>query len=111
MTAKELCTLISVCRKNGILFFKEGDLKFRFQPTETGLTASAEGRQIPDALQSIESTDIKKIEADQLLSDTVTMRQDQLALLAIEDPEEYESLLSTGDLKDDERQSGEQDDR
>ncbi len=102
MTPKEICNIIRSCNLNNVANFKFGELEVSFHKSAVPEMASTEGRQIPP-LQVSEAV-VEELEANQLLSETVDLRKQQLDLLQVTDPVAYEELVASGDLLDESQQ-------
>jgi hypothetical protein len=91
----DICNLIKTCSVSGVLELNYGELhiKFASKDIEAPSEPAIAGRK-SDATKST------VIEQDSIEQDELKTKQDQLDLMLIEDPAEYERLLIAGELED-----------
>ena len=108
LRTEDICTIIKLCSESRVASLKWGDLCVEFGPAKTTPWAfpmeSAHTEAVSPA-PSPEKADTQ--EQETLLSDELRVKDDQLALMVIEDPAQYEELISSGELdEEDEREHG-----
>lgn len=92
MDISQLCDLIKTCGESGVseLSFDTLHVKFaRTSPATKREEAQAMVQAVADPVQ----------ESRDLLQETITLREDDLAMKLITDPAEYERLLVAGELE------------
>lgn len=116
-TVSELCAILKACGTSAVAELKFGDLHVIFGPRPEVITVSEhrtplvlpmEKELMPDPATEIAATQ-EKIARESLELDEIQNKEDQLALLAIEDPVTYEELLANGELDEDARLRGDED--
>lgn len=107
LSSADICLVIECASIHNVSTLKYRDLQIEFHRTEASEKEAAEGRQIPEA-PVFDARELQKIEADEFVRAEVTLREDQLALLNVTNPEAYEEAMSSGDLVN--AEGGQQDD-
>ena len=92
LKVKEICELIKVCGESKVKHLRFETLQVEFLSEAMGAVVS--GVELPSDLVGIDESPI--------LKDEIKTRQDQLDMALIESPSEYERLLMSGDLDDEE---------
>lgn len=93
-SASELCAIIEACGKAGVRIFRAEGVALQLgPPKEIPLQPQMDPEVLGSAQHARQNTDaLRRDESD--------LRADQLALLAIEDPVEYERQLRDEELGD-----------
>lgn len=103
MDAKEIAKMMKLCRELGVREFRNGSITMSFFPN--GDSIRTHNRHTPVELPPI----TKDEEGKGLQKDELREKMDRLQNLPIENPVEYEKLITTGLLEEND-QSGEEDD-
>lgn len=88
LNIKELCDILKACKKYGVTHFSSGELSVSF-PIKGEATPPYLKRHMPVNMSLVD----EKVAAELLLA----RRDDDLALLAIEDPLAYEQFMMSED--------------
>jgi hypothetical protein len=97
ISAKELKEMIRVLRKNGVKRYKNGDLEIVLED-QTIDTSKTSSTSKPRASRKAD-----QIEKDAFVAEEIQTKDEQLSLLQIENPVEFEKMLLEGDLEDEDR--------
>lgn len=90
MKVEEICEILRTCKESGVT-----ELSFRGLKVKLGHQASSYTHTV-----STPQPVYEKIEAPQeIQKHELELREDELALLAIEDPLEYEAAVARGELE------------
>lgn len=102
LSVADICRILKACGEASVTELKFGDLHVRrdSQSPAAAPSASVEPAPAPPPTAEIVETQRKESERAQIQAE-VTLRQQQLSQMLIEDPLEAERLLSQGDLIDD----------
>ena len=99
MTATEVCLILDSCAKNGVSTLKFGALEASWVShpplVQNSLDAHIPGTEIPEINHSEKTKEALEVSE-------LNLREEQLAMALIEDPEQYERLLAQGELEDEE---------
>jgi hypothetical protein len=98
LSAQEICDIIRACGEQGVAELKFGDLQVVFPPkwgSWPGQKPLSFASSSEAALSEAQTT---QIAAETLEKEAISLKEDQLAELALTDPLEYERLLSEGEL-------------
>jgi restriction endonuclease Mrr len=104
LSVKEICEIITVGAKNGLATLKYAGLELTFKEThtpsmETPATVIVEPSQGPEEeLAPISPEVLQKIEQD--------MKQEELSQMMINDPAQFEELISLGEIENDDENRG-----
>lgn len=90
----DILRILKECAKLGVSHLKMGELEISFSPVEMRAEIPKKVREKPRLQAQYEKESIETQE--------VTLKQDKLDELMLSDPEEYERLLSEGELIDEE---------
>jgi hypothetical protein len=108
LNVKDVCDIILSCAKNNVSTLKWGTLELKFKEDshapskEINQTPAIEAHsQGPEKEPTISPETLQKIEQD--------MKQVELDLMMINDPAQFEELLSTGEIEDEEDRRTESD--
>jgi hypothetical protein len=103
---KEVCALIKACSEARVSELKFGELQILFAPAEMGPAKTSDANNqvlVEEALPlSMESLEIEKRAFE---FDEQSIKEDRLALMAIENPSEFEAMTLAGELEDAEPQN------
>ena len=91
----QICGIIKLCKESEIAKFSYGDLRFSFQ------ARGAEGKDelpIESLGQGTEIISQEKLQ-DFIQQDEIKMKDEELALLRLQDPLKYEELFEIGELE------------
>lgn len=96
LTSTEICKIIKTARQSGVSELKFGELSFSF--------AKKEEKKPKITQKSVEITaeqlaEIEKVSMDAEKTAIMQETEDQLEILHLEDPNEYEKLLARGELE------------
>jgi hypothetical protein len=94
---KEITKIIRVLKKNGVKSYKNGDLEIVLEDPAIDFSSDTSK---PKPRYSRKSD---KIAESELNKEVVETREDQLAMMNIEDPAMFEQLLLERDLEDADR--------
>jgi hypothetical protein len=123
LSPQEVCSIIEVCGKAKVTLLKLGDLHVEFgTKTEPPALRYQPPNLWADLDQRIASLDtahpstpaaamaesLKKENERALVSDEMTFKRDQLAMLTIEDPVALEEMINNGELDEDDDLGDEQ---
>lgn len=89
MEIDKLCALIKTCGESGVSEISFDTLHVKFAPTPPATKREVVTFAEADPLQ----------EQHAILKDTLSLREDDLAMKLITDPAEYERLLVAGELE------------
>jgi hypothetical protein len=94
-TTKDICEIIDACGKSGVLEFNYQDLRITFQARKN------DGQEEPYYQSPGPVTEIASNKFDERIiqQDELAVKDDELALMRIEDPLAYERLLMTRELE------------
>jgi hypothetical protein len=92
LSAADVCVIIESCSKHGVSDLSFGDLKVTFKghPIAQEITGFTE---LTPELQEV-------VAAEVLERDELKLKQELLERMMVEDPVEYENMLTAGDLTD-----------
>jgi hypothetical protein len=90
---EDICAIIKVCSQSGVREFKYLNLSFSFGHVYAPTT---EPIFIPEPIAHQADTQTRET----LSKNENDMKQEQLDMMLLEDPEGFEELLRIGDLKD-----------
>lgn len=93
-TTKDICSIIDYCSRNGVRSFNYLGLSLSFVQVEQD--RAIDTVFIPEAIKT--KSDSQAREAFE--KEEVKYRQEELELMQIVDPLQYEELLKTGDIVD-----------
>lgn len=99
--ADEICRIMEMCVKNGVVDFSSNGLVLKFSPrpeTRIEIEKPLARFSVPEP----SAEEMAKIAKDQQDVDELNLKEDQLGMLLIEDPVEFERQLLAGELTDDE---------
>ena len=100
LSSADICAIIKTCSENGVAQLKFGDLEIHFGKPET----LHDDRPPAPPNHTRPATEIaatqKQIAKKSLLKDEVSLREDELALMVIENPMEAERLIMAGELNE-----------
>lgn len=103
LKAKEICDIIKVASKAGVLKLDLAGIKLEFGKNRNDVPPpppSNASQVVPATPEQIESiSDEANVDAQ------LSQAEDDLAELLLTDPEKYEELLADGELEDGEQQS------
>jgi hypothetical protein len=104
-TIKHLKKIMQLCNKAGVKTYQQGDLRLEFheqmpQTVTTGYVRMPRG---------MAKTDHEKESEDARVQDELRVKEDQLAMLMIENPEEFERQIAAGDLEEVEEPESDED--
>lgn len=101
LSTDEICRILETSSKSGVIELKFGDLHVTFG-TPAGHVPSVENvvEQPPVASPVLTDDQHKRQSEESLEMEQVRLREEQLARALVEDPVEYERLLSQGELSD-----------
>ncbi len=111
-TVTDLCAILEACGKSHVAELKWGDLFVKFGPQSpvsqvvehrTPVVLPLESEDLtpePRPAKEIAETQTT-IARESLELDEIHLKEDQLALLAIEDPQAYEQMVADGELDED----------
>lgn len=91
MEIKQLCALIRACGESGVSELSFDTLHVKFGPKHTPATKREDDVTAPSVADPVQ-------ESQDLLKETLMLREDDLAMKLITDPAEYERLLVAGEL-------------
>lgn len=92
-----ICEILRACREVGVAELKFGRLQVTFgTPSKTDAPPSPPTS--PDT--EISESQARQIEHESLESASLSVKEDQLEQMLLEDPYGYEQLLASGDLED-----------
>lgn len=91
MEISQLCDLIRACGDSGVVELSFDSLHVKFGPKHTPATKREDEVTAPSVADPVQ-------ESQDLLRETLTLREDDLAMKLITDPAEYERLLVAGEL-------------
>ena len=102
---KDLRKILRLCITNGVKTFQHGDLRLEFhenmpQTISTGRVRVSANMPKPNHEQQAEES---------LRNDEINVKEDQLAMLLIENPEEFERQIAAGDLEEAEEPDSDED--
>ena len=113
LNAKEICALIRACGEAGVSELEFDQLRLKFhEPAQTGpvwtmtyptaQTDSADPGTTKRKRKSKQGEPVFFEEQQEFpfIQDELNVREDQLELMRIENPAEYERLLAQGELED-----------
>lgn len=89
LTAKEVCSIIRTCRESGVTKINYLNLSAEF----------AKDYEVVSPVKSCKDF-LKANEESIRETEDLMSREDKLAMMAIENPSEYEQLIIQGDLKE-----------
>lgn len=98
MPGSEICAIIESCGKAGLRVLKYGNLYLQFGPSSPSKHWESQGEVSDYPL--VTTPDHAKQNAETLQADEDTLRAEQLRMLMIENPMEYERQLRDGELTD-----------
>lgn len=91
LSVKDLCEIIKLCRKSGVVEFEHDGLRLRL--------GNEVPQEPPRPMTPAEREKQKLDEAKALLENERRVRLEQLDTLKLTDPEEYEALIARGELE------------
>ena len=94
LTAKHVLQLIKACKENNVTELAFGDFCLRFDPHTNGVEEPTPPATIPDEISKV-----RKIIADSE-SEQLDAEKENVAMMAIEDPFQMESMIARGELVD-----------
>ena len=89
LTSLEICEIIKACAASAVAEFKFGDLSITFGKQ----TNAVEPKDAPVPKQAISEEKHTQITEEQLAIEAAQTREEKIAYLLLEDPEEAERLL------------------
>lgn len=95
-----ICAIIEACGKSRVRSFKYGDLQMEFGNAPEVVVSEYPMVELPRGVPTTPSPDHVRQNKEALERDEQEVRAEQLALMAIEDPMEYERQLKAGELLD-----------
>jgi hypothetical protein len=96
----ELCDVLKACHDAKVRELKFKGLHVIFAPAEMG--SAIQGDLTTEVTTALGAVKLLEREANE--KDELALREEQLALMRIENPAEYEAMLSAGELDDGEGQ-------
>lgn len=97
LQSQDICSIIDTCAKNKVTALKYGGLEISFL-AETVIPKTVLSNP-PD--NDISEEQHVQNNTESFLKEEVMTREEQLALLLIEDPVRYEQMLEDGELEED----------
>lgn len=94
LQASDVCAIIKTCKESNVSKLQFGDLQVDFTFHVEQFEAHPITGEAP--LEQL----IEKQEKDTLEKEAMQSKSERLALMAIEDPAEYERLIMAGELED-----------
>ena len=110
LTSKQICSIIEIASRMGVNSLELGDLRVTFyEPTPTYDTQVRDFRQdftnsfvrprkMSEQALEKQNTEQDATEAAFLKHETAKVRETELDQMLVEDPEQYEALVSSGEL-------------
>lgn len=100
LTVRDVCAIIKACSSYGVTSLKFGELQVKLNPKEVLPSSSNPKPTIPtvDEITEHQHEDQTK---EALEDEEIRLRQSQIALALIENPELAEQLMIDGELEDD----------
>lgn len=95
VSAKDLLALIETCAKNQVRSLKLSDLELTFGPAAMETTLVQPHIESPAVLEKTQEVERESLEEIQR-----QMNKDALEVMKLEDPAEYERLVTSGELVD-----------
>jgi hypothetical protein len=92
LTAPDVCLIIKECKDAGLAEFHWGDLQIIFWAKVQQIPTPT---HVPEAILERQA----KIEQEDISDQELLTREEQLMRLQVENPVEYERMLSSGDLE------------
>jgi hypothetical protein len=86
-SADDLCRIIDSCAKQGVKEFSVGGVELRFHDA-------------PPAQQKVLTPDHARNDKEALLHSELLEKEDRVAMMILEDPEEFERQLVAGELEE-----------
>lgn len=99
MELKDLCQLIRECGRAGVTELTLDPVRVVFSPKPTEQEKNTSIAWAPAAKTSAATNSPEQNELD-LMRAELSLREDQLANVLLEDPAEYERLMMAGELED-----------
>lgn len=93
-TTKDICSIIKACSTSGVREFKYLDLSLSFVQVETD--RAIDPVFIPEAIKQQSISQAREA----FEKEEMKYKEDELELMQIVDPLQYEELLKTGDIVD-----------
>jgi hypothetical protein len=96
-TADEVCCILDKCSNLGIATLTLGDLHFQFKCKLEEIPIAP----VTDSQPPAKPVDLDKEAKDALVQDELRAKEDRLAMLLVEDPQEFERQICAGELTED----------
>jgi len=97
LNCKDICSIIKECANHGVVDFKYQELQVSFKAKEitqvVSTTSQVSEEEIPDSY-------IEQIEKENLYEEELILKEQELANMPIEDPEQFEEMLANGSIGD-----------
>lgn len=104
LSAEEICLILKACGESQVAMLKYGDLCVRFgkhTETRSGVQALGDPDTVPPTTSATAIAATQDTEAEKsLLQGEVAFREDEVAMMLIEDPARAEQLIMEGELAD-----------
>lgn len=99
-TAKGICEILKACAESGVTRLKLGDLDVDFTKPAIAVEPDTSLEQVSSEEIIEQDAKATKTQAFQLLKDNQKLEDDRIDNLQIEDPFQYEEMLTQGVLED-----------
>lgn len=106
LSAKEIISIIRAARECNLKCFSLGDLNFELSDVQIPRQRESDGPESPEIV-AVADKEVRKLEAEELLKETILLREAQLEHLAVTDPDQLEQLHISGELVDEEQKEAE----
>lgn len=97
LSADDLCRIIDTCATRGVGEFRLGEFEIKFGRKESLLDLPHE--QVSGQIIFPETDHVEE-ERLAVESDELRLKEEQVAMLILEDPEEFERQIASGELED-----------
>ncbi len=107
LACQDICDIIKSCAEHGIATFKGYDIEFTFLAREETQPAPVNNTGpfvVPT--ENLDPPTADPMTKEDLVDAEIKMKEEELATLAITDPEQFEDLLARGDLEDGDNEHG-----
>jgi len=94
LTSKQICDIIKYCKDSGVISLEFRDLKVKF--SDQGEHYTDDEAYIYDSKSEGSENQIHE---DTILQDEIDIREDQLAMADVENPELYDELRELNELE------------
>lgn len=97
LSAKDVCRIVQTAKEMGVVSLEFLSLRVRFgSPKDKQIL----GHQSPTADKPIpDASNLAALQESNLLDESLRIREEELASLAVTDPDKYEDLIIEGDLE------------